>query len=173
MATARAGNVIGGGDFAEHRLIPDIVRAAEAHQALHLRHPNSVRPWQYVLDVLHGYLMLGYALHEKGDDFASAFNFAPNGDAMTTRDVATHFITALGEKIPITLAESSLHEAKMLKLDASKAKKMLGWQPKLSPREAIQVTADWYKEYLVDCDTIGSFTTSQLQLYKDSGRANQ
>ena len=166
MATARAGNVIGGGDFADYRLIPDIVRALQADQPLNLRHPSSIRPWQYVLDVLHGYLLLGQALYEKGNDFAGAFNFAPNEAPMTTHEVATHFTTSLGKPIPLTHANGpAAHEAATLRLDAEKARKLLDWQPTLTTREAIRLTAQWYKHYLTNRKVIVDFTNSQLRLF--------
>lgn len=166
MATARAGNVIGGGDFANHRLIPDIVRAAENNSIMHMRHPESIRPWQHVFDVLQGYLRLGQALYEEGNSFAEAFNFAPDEAAITAADVCHYFIKELGHSIKITQAyKAGNHEAKTLLLDASKARKTLGWKPHLTTHEAISLTAQWYREFLSNPEAIDAFSASQLLIY--------
>ena len=166
MATARAGNVIGGGDFAQHRLIPDAVRAAGSHTPLHLRHPESIRPWQHVLDVLHGYLLLGRALFEEGDAFAEAFNFAPDEAAMTAGELTELFVQALAHPVMVTRdTPSGAHEAKTLMLNSDKARKSLGWKPKFTTHEAIHATGEWYHEYLSNPEEMDAFSSSQLTLY--------
>jgi CDP-glucose 4,6-dehydratase len=164
MATARAGNVIGGGDFSKNRLIPDIVRAIKSDQPIHLRHPESVRPWQHVLDVLYGYLLLGQALYEEGAAFAEPFNFGPDEAGITVGTVADQLISAVGHSPKLTRGETmtSAHEAKNLYLDNRKAKAALGWNPIMNPQEAIASTADWYKYYLTQANSIASFTEEQL-----------
>jgi CDP-glucose 4,6-dehydratase len=166
MATARAGNVIGGGDFGKHRLIPDIVRAVEAKVPVNIRHPDSIRPWQYVLDVLHGYLLLGKALFEQGEPFAQGFNFGPDEDNVTVADLTKRFCNALDTSIPVHLTAAQAHEARNLRLDNHKAKTTLHWRPMMDGSKAIDLTAKWYYHYLRERNTIGKFTASQLSAYE-------
>jgi CDP-glucose 4,6-dehydratase len=166
MATARAGNVIGGGDFAQHRLVPDMLRAVESGSNLHLRHPESIRPWQHVLDVLQGYLRLGHALCEEGSAYAQPFNFAPDEAAMTVDEVCDAFFKALGKTPTITKGDGSgAHEAQTLMLNADKARKVLSWKPIMTTHEAIVNTAQWYREYLAQPETIDAYSASQLLVY--------
>jgi CDP-glucose 4,6-dehydratase len=166
MATARAGNVIGGGDFADHRLIPDMVRAIEQGTPLLLRQPKSIRPWQHVLDVLHGYLLLGQALFDEGDAFAGAFNFAPDDAGITAADICRLFQDALGMRIDVVPGDGSgAREAGTLRLNADKAKKQLGWRPRMNTSQAVLQTALWYREYLKQPELLDAFTASQLMLF--------
>jgi len=167
MATARAGNVIGGGDFAPHRLIPDIVRAAQSGVAVELRHPQSTRPWQYVLDVLRGYLILGQALHEKGASVAQAFNFGPDEANIQVGTVAKRLIAATGNRTSITQAQApSPHEALLLQLDNSKAKSLLGWYPRIPAHRAIELAGAWYYTYTTQRGGITAFSKNQLSAYE-------
>jgi CDP-glucose 4,6-dehydratase len=166
MATARAGNVIGGGDFSAHRLIPDMVRAANAGKSVSIRHPESTRPWQYVLDALHGYLMLGQKLYQQGAPFAEAFNFGPDEVHVTVGALVDRFEKVMQPLIPaITYEPSSLHEAQSLSLDTSKAKSTLGWRPLVTTHEAIDRAAAWYRHYITAPEEIGVFTENQLRTY--------
>jgi len=167
MATARAGNVIGGGDFSPHRLIPDVIRAAKSGQSVNLRHPGSIRPWQYVLDVLHGYLLLGRALFEKGAAYAEAFNFGPDETGITVGAVAERLAAAIANSPPLTHMQggSEAHEARTLYLDNRKAKSALGWHPLVSPHEAIDLTAAWFCHYLSHSGPIAGITDKQLADY--------
>lgn len=166
MATARAGNIIGGGDFAAHRLIPDIVRAALSNEAVGVRNPASIRPWQYVLDALHGYLLLGQRLSEKGKEFAEAFNFGPDEADVPALALAQQFAKAMQAPAPeVTPQEGAVHEARTLKLDNAKAKKNLLWRPRLATKAAIEWSAKWYYEYKVRKDSIATFTRDQLATY--------
>jgi CDP-glucose 4,6-dehydratase len=152
VATARAGNVIGGGDWAAERLIPDIVRAAERGESVSLRRPNATRPWQHVLDPLHGYLMLARRLVEAPDEFAEAWNFGPAPGAVTVGEVAERFVAALGRGRVTsegTTGEGP-HEAGLLAVDSTKARVRLGWRPRLGLDDAVRLTADWYGAYLAD-----------------------
>jgi CDP-glucose 4,6-dehydratase len=144
IATARAGNVIGGGDWSPDRLVPDIVRAVGKTEPLVLRYPKAVRPWQHVLDPLAGYLTLGALLHSAG--IAGAWNFGPSdGEHLNVEDVATSMFTALGKPANIRIDRgTNPHEAAQLRLDSTKARELLGWQPKLGIREAISWTARWH-----------------------------
>lgn len=168
-ATARAGNVIGGGDWAEDRLVPDMVRSVCAEEAIHLRRPTALRPWQHVLEPLSGYLLLARALAEDRPGSASAWNFGPiDPQPMTVRDFAHQFVQLWGRGT-VTEAdeETGPHEARFLKLDSSKAVSRLGWQPLLAPQERLQWTVDWYKRRQEQPDTIWDFTRFQIELMEE------
>jgi CDP-glucose 4,6-dehydratase len=148
IATARAGNVIGGGDFAEDRLIPDLVRSTFQSKSLEIRNPDAVRPWQHVLEPLSGYLSLAEALFS-GDSqkFSEGWNFGPaDQDCKSVRFVVNHFLELFKTSATqVTFGSSSaLHEAKMLKLDISKARNELGWIPSVDLNSALNWTAEWY-----------------------------
>ncbi|UDY23109.1 CDP-glucose 4,6-dehydratase [Nocardioides sp. Kera G14] len=148
LATARAGNVIGGGDWSEDRLIPDIWRAMDRGEAVVLRNPDSVRPWQHVLDPVSGYL--DYVEAMTTDQWATlprALNFAPVPDSpMTVREVTESLGDAMGIEHPWLLAEGAQPvEMKLLTLDASLANRAIGWRPRLTGREAVEWTADWIR----------------------------
>jgi CDP-glucose 4,6-dehydratase len=147
VASARAGNAIGGGDYAEDRLIPDLMRAAERGGVATLRSPDAVRPWQHVLEPLRGYLVLGRALVERGQAVAGAWNFAPGEqDMVTVREVASRLEAWWpGLRVAAGSAPSGTHEAQQLRLDAGKAAAGLGWRPMLSLDEALSLTAEWYQ----------------------------
>lgn len=146
VATVRAGNVIGGGDWSEDRLIPDIVRGClGASGSVTLRAPNSVRPWQHVLEPVRGYLMVAERLFSD-DAAATGWNFGPDRtDERAVLDVAEAVVAALGRgRIVIEEAGATVHEAKLLRLDCTKARLDLGWQPVLRFADCVRLTADWY-----------------------------
>ncbi len=148
VATVRAGNVIGGGDWGEDRLVPDAVRAIDRGQPLIVRNPKSVRPWQHVLEPLAGYLELAEKLYTEGDKWAGAWNFGPRDeDIVTVADLATMVIRFWGrgewEAAPEPEAP---REARYLKLDCSKARQILGWRPRLTLEEAVGMTVAWYRQ---------------------------
>lgn len=146
VATVRAGNVIGGGDWSEDRLVPDIVRGClGAAGAVTLRAPNSVRPWQHVLEPLRGYLMVAEWLFSD-DAAATGWNFGPDRtDERAVIEVAEAVVAALGRgRIVIEEAGATVHEAKLLRLDCTKARLDLGWQPVLRFADCVRLTADWY-----------------------------
>lgn len=147
IASARAGNVIGGGDWAKDRIIPDIVRAIRNNQPIEVRNPNAVRPWQHVLEPLSGYLLLACKLQEDPIRYADAWNFGPYmEDNLTVKELVEHAIETFGTGSYYTPQyQNALHEAKLLKLDINKAVNELGWKPVFSAKEAIQLTMDWYK----------------------------
>lgn len=147
LATARAGNVIGGGDWASDRLVPDVLRAIESGQSIKIRNPNATRPWQHVLDPLNGYLLLAEKLYTKGLDFAEAFNFGPaEEDVKPVHWVVEKLIESLDDRVNWHLdGDICHHEANFLKLDCSKARVMLGWQPRWNLTKAIQAIIDWHK----------------------------
>jgi CDP-glucose 4,6-dehydratase len=148
LATARAGNVIGGGDWSEDRLIPDLFRAVNAGIPLEIRSPDATRPWQHVLECLSGYLLLGQKLLEGQREDADAWNFGPESDSSRT---VAGVLTSLqkywtGFNWTVT-AQSQPHEANMLYLDSAKAKSRLGWQPVWTLQDALAATADWYHAF--------------------------
>ena len=147
IATARSGNVIGGGDYCEDRIIPDIIRALEEGKLVAVRNPSAVRPWQHVLEPLAGYLLLGAKLSEDAGAFASSYNFGPNmGDDLPVEELVKIALNKWGSgdyKKPDASGEP--HEAGLLKLDISKAMLELDWHPKLNSEQAIELTIDWYK----------------------------
>jgi CDP-glucose 4,6-dehydratase len=148
VATARAGNVFGGGDYSEDRLIPDAVRAYGAGQPLVVRNPGALRPWQHVVDPLTGYLMLARALFEAGHEFALPYNFGPLPDQqMTVGGVIESFTRVWGEgaRWVHEADANAVHEAGLLLLDSSRARAELGWMSQSSLDGALRLTADWYR----------------------------
>lgn len=172
LATARAGNVIGGGDWGEERLVPDIVRAASTGVPLEIRSPESVRPWQHVLEPLSGYLQLAARLVDDGSEFAGAWNFGPELEStVNVRELMQMVRTAWGQGAPEvrfpeqqTGTSSALHEAGILRLDSTKARTRLGWRPQLRLAEAIGMTIDWYKAHALG-DDMSDCTEQQLAGY--------
>jgi len=149
IASARAGNVIGGGDWAKDRIIPDIVRALNKDEAVVVRNPNAVRPWQHVLEPIGGYLHLGTKMVDDPFKYADAWNFGPFAeDSLTVGDLVEIAISAWGigeyHTPPLT---NQPHEAGLLKLDISKTINELKWQPQYTSPIAIAMTLEWYKEY--------------------------
>ncbi|HEG2656370.1 TPA: CDP-glucose 4,6-dehydratase [Campylobacter coli] len=156
IASARAGNVIGGGDWSEDRLIPDVVKAANDNSSAIIRNPKSIRPWQHVLEPLRGYLMLGERLLLEQKEFATSFNFGPNNEGdLSVEDVlrlASSFWDKISYQMQIDL--NAPHEANLLMLDISKAIKMLNWTPILNSSLSIEWTIRWYKEFYMCKKTI-------------------
>ena len=149
VASARAGNVIGGGDWSEDRLIPDAIKAFEANMPLMIRNPMATRPWQHVLEPLSGYLILAQALYEQGLSFASGWNFGPcDEDNRPVQEVVDLLISGWGEAARWEKEGSEQpHEANLLKLDCSKARTQLGWIPKWKLETATQKIVEWQKAY--------------------------
>ena len=149
LATARAGNVIGGGDWAKDRLIPDILRAIESGQSVKIRNPNATRPWQHVLDPLNGYLILAEKLYTEGPAFAEAFNFGPaEEDAKPVQWIVEQLTQSWGAGASWLIdGGTNPHEAHYLKLDCSKARVMLGWRPKWNLAQALQSIIVWHRAH--------------------------
>ena len=149
VASGRAGNVVGGGDWAEDRLVPDIVRSLSRNELVVLRRPRAVRPWQHVLEPLRGYLMLAARLCEDPSRFADGWNFGPDSQAIVpVADFADRIISQWGSgRCVIQEDPQGLHEATLLALDCSKARQVLGWRPLLSLEETVAMTADWYRDF--------------------------
>ena len=166
MATARAGNVIGGGDWALDRLIPDCVIAINNDEKIEIRNPIAVRPWQHVLEPLSGYLLLGQKLLEYGKQYADGFNFGPDeGSILKVADVAQKVVEFYGKGEVVVQKRDNLHEAGLLMLNIEKAAKVLGWHPSLTAYEAIQKTVEWYKNFYSSDIDIYNFTLKQIEDY--------
>ena len=150
IASARAGNVIGGGDWSKFRLVPDIIKALESDQPVELRNPESTRPWQHVLEPLGGYLLLGTKLIEDPQKYAEPWNFGPfPHHVKPVKNLVKKLIYYYGKGYWKDVSkEQNLHENKLLTLDITKAITKLDWQPQLNLDETIQWTADWYKNYI-------------------------
>jgi CDP-glucose 4,6-dehydratase len=149
IASVRAGNVIGGGDWALDRIVPDCIRAIEAGKQIEIRSPQAIRPWQHVLEPLSGYLHLGCKLFEDPIKYAEGWNFGPANDSIVdVWNIASLIIKEFGcGSLKNVSDQHAVHEAKLLALDISKAHFLLGWKPKLSIVEAIELTVGWYKRY--------------------------
>jgi CDP-glucose 4,6-dehydratase len=146
-ASTRAGNVIGGGDWALDRIIPDCVRAIESNKSIDLRNPSATRPWQHVLEPLSGYLLLAANLRKKPSAFAGSWNFGPTSkEVRTVLEVAEHLIARFGRgSINCTSSSKNHHEAGLLQLNCDRAHQMLGWYPRWSFGRTLDMTIDWYK----------------------------
>ena len=148
IASARAGNVIGGGDYSDDRIVPDIVRAISFGETVGLRNPASIRPWQHVLEPLGAYLLLAARMSEDPVSFSTAYNFGPNPeDMLTVEDLTKTFIDSYGAgSYKIFKEDGAPHEAKLLLLDSSRALDHLHWKSKMDARTAIRWTAEWYAD---------------------------
>jgi CDP-glucose 4,6-dehydratase len=169
VATARAGNVIGGGDWSEDRLIPDCVRALESGQAVKLRYPDAIRPWQHVLEPLSGYLSLAEALVTTPDRAPRAVNFGPDPASFcTVREVVDAFGSRFGGR-PGWLREEAPQppEAQALTLSSKLAGQTLGWRPKLAIRESLSWTADWYLAHAAG-ENMAAYSQRQIARYRES-----
>ena len=147
IASARAGNVIGGGDWAEDRLVPDILRALDAGETVAIRHPDATRPWQHVLEPLSGYLAIAERLAKHGAGFARAWNFGPDeADARPVRWILER-MRALCPGLEWRVEASPVHEARLLELDSSRARAELGWRPRWGLEEALARTIAWHQAW--------------------------
>lgn len=169
IASARAGNVIGGGDWAANRLVPDCIRAYISKTTMNLRYPQAVRPWQHVLESLQGYLLLAeHLLGSHGSHFAEAWNFGPElEDMQTVGEVAKRICDQFQIAISMPQNAPNRHETSLLRLDSTKAKQRLHWQPRWPLKEALEETIDWYSCWLGGGD-MQSYSRSQLERYSHS-----
>ena len=170
LATARSGNVIGGGDWSEDRLIPDLVRLIEASKNLLIRNPKAIRPWQHVLEPISGYLLLAQSLYEKKVVSTDSWNFGPaKEDCISVTDLLER-VNKLS-KYHIFWEEpicTNFYEAPILMLDSDKAKKVLGWRPKWSLNKSLQMTVDWYEKWI---DKKDMYDLTLEQLFEYFGKA--
>jgi CDP-glucose 4,6-dehydratase len=168
LSSVRAGNIIGGGDWAEDRIVPDCVRALVRGESIEIRNPGAVRPWQFILEPLFGYLWLALKMREEPDKYAAAWNFGP--DHSNTVDVQTLTKKILREwgtgtwRIP-SQNENAPHEAGYLKLDSTKSIVRLGWKPAYTIDEAVQKTIEWYKEFYKGNNDMYNFSLRQVRTY--------
>lgn len=171
LATARAGNVIGGGDWAEDRLIPDIMRAITEGKPVNIRNPHAIRPWQHVLEPLSGYLLLAQKLYEEGTVYAEGWNFGPNDeDAKPVQWIVEKLTKSWGEGANWALdGGDHPHEAHYLKLDCSKAKARLDWHPRWHLDETLDKIINWHKYYQQGAN-MKAVTLAQIDMYLKGAR---
>ena len=170
-ASVRAGNVIGGGDFADDRLIPDAVRAVLAGKPVAVRNPGAVRPWQHVLEPLSGYLLLAKKMFLAAPLWDGPWNFGPAPeDAKPVSWVMDNFLPEMGHE-PGWKSDAKNHpaETRFLRLDSSKARSQLGWKPKFGIKEALGATAQWYREYASGSADVKALTLDQIRAYEEGG----
>lgn len=171
LASCRAGNVIGGGDWAEDRLIPDIMRAVAAGKSVEIRNPGATRPWQHVLEPLGGYLLVGQRLLEGRPEFATGWNFGPAEDAdLSVREVVER-IKRYWSRIDYRLARAvdAPHEAHLLKLDCSKACRQLNWRPVWDSEATFEKTVGWYREFYESGALVTEFNLTEYTKQIDFG----
>ncbi len=173
VASARAGNVVGGGDWSEFRLIPDCVRGLRAKAPISLRSPKATRPWQFVLEPLAGYLLLGKRLVEEGKGFQGAWNFGPPVDNTTTVERgAQAVVEAWGEGSIECAPTGPFHESTLLQLDCTKARRYLGWRSVVDFAETMRLTAQWYKhQHTIQGQPMREYSLRQLCAFEQ--RLNQ
>jgi CDP-glucose 4,6-dehydratase len=166
LATARAGNVIGGGDWSKDRLVPDYIRAWQANKTLVIRNPNAIRPWQHVLEPLTGYLILCQELYKDFIKYNGAWNFGPNDlDMLPVKSLINIIQENLPNKAKVEFSKAKMaHEAKLLRLDSSKSKNFLRWKDRWSVNEALKNTLDWYRAYY-SSQPMHSFSMDQINNY--------
>ena len=167
IATARAGNVIGGGDWSEDRLIPDFVKAIQKNESIKLRNPDSIRPWQHVLEPIFGYLKLGILLKENPKLYSGPWNFGPTEiDNISVLKIVEYMkeIFKQGE-VEIIQNLNLPHEAKILKLDINKAQVLLNWKPIFTSKQAIKITADWYLSFYNKNTNADMLVLNDINLY--------
>ncbi len=167
LATARAGNVIGGGDWAADRLVPDVLRALQEQELVLVRNPHAVRPWQHVLEPLSAYLLLAQRLYEEGPSHSQSWNFGPREeDARPVKWIVETLCTQWGEDARWGIQEGDHpHEAGYLKLDSGKARQYLGWVPRWTLQTALTHVTDWHKAWLRGAD-MRAFTLQQISLHQ-------
>lgn len=172
LATARAGNVIGGGDWSADRLVPDMLAAFKAGEPAAIRNPHAIRPWQHVLEPLRGYMMLAERLYAKGSSFAESWNFGPvQEDAQSVEWVAQRLADLWGDGARVRrLPDKRGHEATYLRLDVTKVHERLDWQPLLRLPEALNMVVNWDKQRMVGKD-VKALTTGQIQAYQSLSRS--
>jgi CDP-glucose 4,6-dehydratase len=177
LASGRAGNVIGGGDWALDRLVPDCARFISKNEPIVIRNPVATRPWQHVLEPLSGYLLLAQKLLNGEKEFADGFNFGPEDDSILTVAEVARKVVRYWEHGEVTVNKpDNLHEANLLKLNIEKAKNLLKWNPTYSADQAIQKTVEWYKNFYNN-EQMYDFTLKQINEYaevcKNNGKITQ
>lgn len=165
ICSVRAGNVIGGGDWSINRIIPDCVKSLKNNKDISIRYPNAIRPWQFVLEPLYGYLLLMEKMTIEPIKYCGAWNFGPNFNSiMTVKDIVNHIINIWGYGKWIDMSDKKhVHEASLLNLDCTKAKIFLGFSQKLSIHKSLEKTLEWYKNY--ENENMYEFSKNQIEFY--------
>lgn len=170
VASARAGNVIGGGDWSVDRLVPDFLKAMDAKQSLLIRSPNAIRPWQHVLEPLSGYIMLAENLSRQPNQFSEAWNFGPaEDDARTVQWIVEQLVAATPGAVWEIDGNPQLHEAGYLKLDSSKARARLDWKPRWNLKSALNKTIEWHTAWRGG-QNMQQVTSAQIRAYQDTAQ---
>lgn len=166
VATVRSGNVIGGGDWSENRIIPDLIKSIKNKKKLIIRNPNHTRPWQHVLEPLTGYLKLGMKLY-KNKKFSGAWNFGPSSKQnLNVKNLIKYMSNKLGVNLNVSIKKNKFKEKSSLKLSSSKAKKQLNWKSYLNLNQTLDLTSEWYKVYLnKKRNNLYKITLNQINLY--------
>jgi CDP-glucose 4,6-dehydratase len=166
VATVRAGNVIGGGDWQVDRLIPDCVKALSKGETIKIRNPDAIRPWQHVLEPLYGYLLLAVKMWKEPERFCEAWNFGPyEKDTATVREVVEKVIRLWGKGSYEVIEDRSFHEAGLLRLDISKTMLKLGWRPKWNLDKALEKTVKWYKRFYEGKTDMVKYSIKEIEDY--------
>jgi CDP-glucose 4,6-dehydratase len=168
IANARGGNIIGGGDWSADRIVPDFVRAVESKAPISLRNPEAVRPWQHVMALAHGYLVLANGLLQGDASTADNWNFGPSPDDAKPVRMLVERLSAAWTRPEIVYAEGGFPETRFLHLDSTKARTLLGWCPPLSFEQTVQLTADWYRGFTAEPAQAKQMTTQQIDQYRES-----
>jgi CDP-glucose 4,6-dehydratase len=167
VATARGGNIIGGGDWSEDRLVPDFVRSVASSLPLVLRNPNAVRPWQHVLALVHGYLVLASHLISGDAEYADAWNFGPLEQDALSVQILVERLAIAWQRPSIRYEPGDFRETNFLHLDSSKARRMLAWCPPLDFNDTVQFTAEWYHKYYTQPASAQQLTFAQIEYYRN------
>lgn len=171
VASARAGNVIGGGDWSVDRLVPDFLKAMDAKHPLLIRSPNAIRPWQHVLEPLSGYITLAENLYRQPGEYAEAWNFGPSDDdAQTVQWIVEQLVAATPSASWQVDGKPQVHEANYLKLDSSKARSRLNWKPRWNLKSALDKTIEWHVAWR-DGQDMRQVTLAQIRAYQDTAQA--
>ena len=168
LASARAGNVIGGGDISEDRLVPDFLKTLNSNESITLRNPKAVRPWQFILDPLAGYLQLAEALYAEPTKFSSAWNFGPSEEPRSVGYVIQTLSELSGAQPYVVDQKKQPHEEESLRLDSSKANTLLNWRCKLDLKSCLEWTLDWHRTSVTETD-MTDFSVSQIERYLEIG----
>ena len=166
IATARGGNIIGGGDWSQDRIVPDFTRAVTAKSTLVLRHPGAVRPWQHVLALVHGYLALAGHLLTSDEGVGQGWNFGPNADEEISVERLVERLSGAWTKPDIRIEPSDFPETNILRLDSAKARSKLGWSPPINIETAVDLTAGWYRDFYADPSKARDLTLRQIKNYR-------
>jgi CDP-glucose 4,6-dehydratase len=170
IANARGGNIIGGGDWSDDRIVPDFVRAVTVRQPINLRSPGAVRPWQHVMALVHGYLVLAARLLSGDRSAADNWNFGPGDEAARTVGDLVEQLSTVWTRPQITYAPGSFPETRFLHLDSTKARALLGWAPPLSFADTVELTAGWYRDYAASPKEARQITDTQIEQYREAVR---